>query len=621
MHKIWVIVLWSCLPYLVFSQTGPGGVGLRDGSSSLELWMDVDKGITTTNNSGSGGSATDVTNWTDQSGNNLSMTGTGTQVPAYISGFVNGHGAMQFAQSNFERLNLSNTIVSIGASDNRTLLYVFKFTGNVNNCEIMGTETGKSVDYGTFSVTNDRLRLRNLSSNVYSAANSVTQDAWHVGTLQKNATAVNAWNDNTSIINTTGDYLDWPVSNSFDLGAANFNTRSFQGEITELIIYSTAINTAQRIILNNYLAAKYGITLSALDIYNEDNAGSDFDYEVAGIGRVDASNLQNDSQGTGIVRILNATDLGDNEFFIWGHNNGDLSTANTTDVPPGVQVRLSRLWRVSEVNTSGTAIDVGGIDVQFDLSSQGTVVASDLRLLVDTDNDGTFADETAIGGATSLGSNVYAFTNVSAIGNDMRFTVGSINKLQTPLPVELVSFNIYPIEDHNEVGVKWTTDTEIQNDYFTVERSADGRVFREVERVAGANTSSDRHSYTITDKTPLAGLSYYRLKQTDLDSNYKYLGIRSIEFQREDQVVVSPNPLQNSSLNILINSTSDRSLEVRVISSSGQQVYSERYTAEAIQGNRLTIDLPSEIGTGIYIVQLFLNHRAYNHKIFIEQTR
>lgn len=618
MRKIWVIVLCFNLPHLVFSQTGPAGVGVRDGSSSLELWMDIDKGITTTNNSGSGGSATDVTNWTDQSGNSLSMTGAGTQVPEYISGFVNGHGAMQFVQSNFERLNLSSTISSIGASDNRTFLYVFKFTADLNNCEIMGTTTGESVDYGTFSVTNDRLRLRNLTNNAFSAINSVTQDAWHVGILRKSGTAVNAWNDNTSIISTTGAHLDWAVTNGFDLGAANFNTRSFQGEISELIIYSTAINSAQRIILNNYLAAKYGITLSATDIYDEDDAGSNFDYEVAGIGRVDASNIQDDSQGTGIVRILNATDLGNNEFLIWGHDNGDLTTANTSDVPSGIEVRLTRLWRVSETTTAGTATDVGSIDIRFDLSSQGTVVASDLRLLVDTDNDGTFADETPISGATSLGSSVYAFTGVSAIGNNMRFTVGSINKLQTPLPVELLSFNVYPIENSNQVAVKWATASENENDYFTVERSADGRSFQEVERVAGNNTTNDRHSYSITDETPLTGLSYYRLKQIDLDGNYEYLGIRSIELEREDEVIISPNPLKSSKLNILVNSSSESPLEVRVLNLSGEELYSGRYTADVIQSNQVTIDRPSGLGAGVYILQVFMNGRVYSSKVFVE---
>ena len=199
----------------------------------------------------------------------------------------------------------------------------------------------------------------------------------------------------------------------------------------------------------------------------------------------------------------------------------------------------------------------------------------------------------------------------------MRFTLGSINKLQTPLPVELLSYNIYTTED-NQVGVKWTTATETENDYFTVERSADGRIFKEVKRVDGANTSNESHSYSILDEAPFSGLSYYRLKQTDLDGNYKYLGVRSIELEREDKVVVSPNPLRGFNLNILIHASGDMPLEVRVTTLTGEELYAGRYGADAVQGNRLSLNLPSHIGTGVYIVQVFLNDRVYSNKIFVE---
>ncbi|SKC85616.1 T9SS type A sorting domain-containing protein [Ohtaekwangia koreensis] len=617
MFKNWVIVSLAFMPYLGWSQTGPAGIGASDGSSTLELWLDIDKGITTTNNTGSGGSATDVTNWADQSGNGLNMTGAGTAVPEFITSFVNGHGAMQFVQSNFERLNLSNTITSITASDNRTFLYVFKFTGNLNNCEIMGPSSGESVDYGTFTVTNDRLRLRNGANNAYSAINSVTQDAWHVGTLSKNGTAVNAWNDNTNILNTTGTFLDWAVSNAYDLGAANFSGRSFQGEIAELIIYSTSINTAQRIILNNYLAAKYNITLSASDIYDEDNAGSNFDYEVAGIGRTDASNIQSDSRGTGIVRILNATDLGNDEFFIWGHNNGALLANETSDVPAGVAARFARVWRVSEASSAGAAVDVGSIDIRFDLSNLGTVVITDLRLLVDSDNDGVFSDETPITGATSLGSNIYAFTGVSAIANNMRFTLGTSNATQTPLPVELVSFTVSPLEQERKVEVKWTTATERDNDYFTVERSADGYIFQEVERVQGANTTNTKQSYSILDAMPFTGLSYYRLKQTDLDGNYEYLGIRAATLNAKEQIVISPNPAQDLKFTIHVTNPGEHPVYVKVMDTSGEELYARQYGVNEIQNNEVTIDLPATT-PGMYILQVILDDSVYTEKLFIK---
>ncbi len=152
-----------------------------------------------------------------------------------------------------------------------------------------------------------------------------------------------------------------------------------------------------------------------------------FDHDVAGIGRIDVSNLHNDAQGTGIVRISNPTNLGDDEFLIWGHDNGILSADNTTDVSSSqTRARLSRVWRISEVSTGGGAVDVGAIDMQIDVT--GLTEFNPIyppQLLVDTDNDGDFNDEDPILGAISLGSNRYQFNGVTAFSNNLRFTLGS----------------------------------------------------------------------------------------------------------------------------------------------------------------------------------------------------
>jgi hypothetical protein len=94
-------------------------------------------------------------------------------------------------------------------------------------------------------------------------------------------------------------------------------------------------------------------------------------------------------------------------------------------------------------------VDVGSIDIRWDLTGKGAVTASDLRLLIDTDNDGTFADETPIPGATLIGGNVYGFSGVSAISNNLRFTIGTANSSQTPLPIELISFIAKPVDNRN----------------------------------------------------------------------------------------------------------------------------------------------------------------------------
>lgn len=201
-------------------------------------------------------------------------------------------------------------------------------------------------------------------------------------------------------------------------------SESLNGEMSEVIVYTISLNSAQRIIVDNYLAAKYDITLSENDVYDaDDNANGDYDHEVAGIGRVNASNLHVDAKGTGIVRVLGATDLGNNEFLMWGHDNGPLSLDNTTDVPSTVYSRLDRVWRVSEVDNSGTSVDVGPIDIQVDMSGlTGFNNSYPPQLLVDTDNDGTFTDETPITIAVPMGSNIYSFNGTTALADNLRFT-------------------------------------------------------------------------------------------------------------------------------------------------------------------------------------------------------
>ncbi len=279
-------------------------------------------------------------------------------------------------------------------------------------------------DIGTCCGTNARVQqggltgLNNYSVWSYDALAATGKQLYRNGILLQNVAGTSTYNSH--------------ATHRFNIGGNTSGSNGFAGDVTEIIVFNNKINTAQRIIIENYLAAKYGLTLGANDIYTQDNPGNgNYDHDVAGIGRVNASNLHDDAQGTGIVRIVNPTNLDNNEFLMWGHNNGVQQAIEIADVPFPVQARFDRVWRVSEVNSTSTAVDVGNIDVRFDLTGLGSVTASDLRLLVDTDNDGFFNDETPISGATSLGSNIYEFSGVSAIANNLRFTLGTINSSQT----------------------------------------------------------------------------------------------------------------------------------------------------------------------------------------------
>lgn len=96
------------------------------------------------------------------------------------------------------------------------------------------------------------------------------------------------------------------------------------------------------------------------------------------------------------------------------------------------------------------------------------------------------------------------------------------------LPVELAAFSAKVSENNREVNLEWSTASELNNDYFTIERSADGLVWEDITSVDGAGTSSELNSYFGADHFPLAGTSYYRVKQTDFDGSSDYTEVRVV---------------------------------------------------------------------------------------------
>ena len=94
------------------------------------------------------------------------------------------------------------------------------------------------------------------------------------------------------------------------------------------------------------------------------------------------------------------------------------------------------------------------------------------------------------------------------------WTLASVTN-ENPLPITLIGFTAKP--EGPNVRLDWSTASERNNDFFTVERSADGVLFDPILTVPGAGHSDLPLSYTDLDRSPLLGVSYYRLRQTDHD--------------------------------------------------------------------------------------------------------
>jgi hypothetical protein len=120
------------------------------------------------------------------------------------------------------------------------------------------------------------------------------------------------------------------------------------------------------------------------------------------------------------------------------------------------------------------------------------------------------------------------------------FTLGSKSSAN-PLPVVLSNFNV--VCKQQKTQLTWTTQSELNNDYFTIERSKDGSLFNEVGRVNGNGTTNLQNTYQFFDELAFKGTSYYRLSQHDFNGAIKVYPIKTVSCADEQNLFsIYPNP-------------------------------------------------------------------------------
>jgi hypothetical protein len=400
------------------------------------------------------------------------------------------------------------------------------------------------------------------------------------------------------------------------LGRNNNGADEISGYFYEIIVYEQRLNEAERVIVENYLSAKYGGISIANDLYTGDTPGNgNYDYEVTGIGQASDGSSHEDAEGNSMIRIQNPSSLGNNEWLFWGHNNDPADSWGVTDLPTGIQSRLARDWTATETGNVGT------VDVSVDLSNVGgTITTSDLRLLVD--GNGIYASgATTHGGATHLGGRVYQWTGIT-INNNNHFTVGSINVSQTPLPVDLVKFEAIIDPNNEEVHLLWITSSEINNDYFTLEKTKDLIEFEDVTVVPGQGTTNTKTEYNEVDHSPFKGISYYRLSQTDFDGSTEYFDLAKVEFSdnksSEIDIKLYPNPNKGERLYIQLPNSEAESLNVLVNDFLGKEFMVDFSAFNHGNYTLVSIDLAQKLKSGTYIINIETSEGMKAHKLIVE---
>ncbi len=187
----------------------------------------------------------------------------------------------------------------------------------------------------------------------------------------------------------------------------------------------------------------------------------------------------------------------------------------------------------------------------------------------------------------------------------------------SPLPIELISFSAKA--NTNIVNLYWSTRTETNNDYFTIERSRDGRSFVSWKKIKGAGNSIHQIDYKDIDETPYTGTSYYRLRQTDFDGRTTVSNIVAVNFKNGASIValdiskIGPNPFTNGfQMNYEIENASE--VEIYIMSLQGKMVKSEKVWADA-GTNKYDFDRGSDLAPGTYLVNVKSNGQSTTKKI------
>jgi hypothetical protein len=158
-----------------------------------------------------------------------------------------------------------------------------------------------------------------------------------------------------------------------------------------------------------------------------------------------------------------------------------------------------------------------------------------------------------------------------------------------PLPVELVNIEISS-PNNRVVKMEWTSLSENNNAGFSIERSKDAINWKEVEFIEGAGTSNSSRNYSITDEQPYQGVSYYRIKQIDLNGNSQYYDPKSITISNE--ILVKP-----MGETVGISSLDGSEVKITLLDFSGRSI---NYNSKSTD-NDLLIETNSLI-PGIYII-------------------
>ncbi len=195
--------------------------------------------------------------------------------------------------------------------------------------------------------------------------------------------------------------------------------------------------------------------------------------------------------------------------------------------------------------------------------------------------------------------------------NITTFSPWALANTNSVLPTELLHFDAE--KSNSEVHVSWSTASEVNNDYFVVERSSDALNFEPISYLSGAGTSISTINYSYIDAYPLSGVSYYRLRQVDFDGTAKIYGPKMVKFDHDaGGFTLNSAYTFEDELNISVSNPDKTDYMIVLLDAKGQLVMDHQ------SSNEIEVIDISSLSTGVYFVKITTVNHIFTEKVFVK---
>ncbi|MFN5169277.1 MAG: T9SS type A sorting domain-containing protein [Cyclobacteriaceae bacterium] len=306
----------------------------------------------------------------------------------------------------------------------------------------------------------------------------------------------------------------------------------------------------------------------------------------------------NDGYSDGTLTQSTCTDLTPNFIYYGGNNDGysdgTLTQSTCTDLTPNfIYYGGNNDGYSDRTLTQSTCTDLTPNFIYYGGNNDGY-------------SDGTLTQSTC----TDLTPNFIYYGGISD-GFGWHFIQPII--CTTRLPIELLEFKAKLGKEGVEIS--WVTATEINNDFFTVEKSNNGIDFYSLTKIAGAGNSTQQIKYSVTDISPFQGVNYYRLKQTDYDGKFDYSRVIYIDVESSLPTnSIYPNPNDGKSFYVKLPNSGYRNIQIKIQGLDGKTILSETvYESGTFEF------IPSvKLASGVYVISIFDNGNFSNIKLVVK---